>query len=488
MLDVVADLTQDGGSAVEPAAAPGRSSPTDQVPSLQELRRYGRTLRAAVRRRDHADLRLPGRDPLAILEAQNAARLPDLVPVRMGRMLQSPFTYYRGTAAVMAHDLAADRVTGPQVVCSGDAHISNFGLFASPERRVMFDLNDFDEASNAPWEWDVKRLTASIVLGGRDNGLSDGRCRDVAEDAVRSYRTTLLELFELSALERYYFQVDTDWMEGATAKHARLVRRTRDRARRRTSDQALDKMAIIGGEGPLRIRDVPPVTRHVDYVSAEMLAVIFDQYRRTLRADTALLLSQFTLVDFVLRVVGVGSVGTRCYVVMFAGPSGEPLFLQVKEAPPSVLETHGGHRCRFGRLPPVRRGRQGFRVVAGQRILQAHSDRFLGWVGSWFDERDGFPPTDFYVRQFRDMKGSVEIGELSASQYRSYVSLCARLLARAHSQTPGAAAIAGYLGRSDRFDRAVARWSVAYADQSERDFASLVAAVKSGRLHAEHGA
>src|SRR5262245_11607795 len=456
------------------------------MPSLAELRRRGRTLRSTIGRGDHATLTLPERDPLAILEQQNANRLPDLVPVRMGRMLQSPFAYYRGTAAVMAHDLSADRVTGQQVVCCGDAHISNFGLYASPERRLLFDLNDFDEASNAPWEWDVKRFAASIVVGGRDNGFTDAKCREISELAVGMYRTTLrVLLFEMTALDRYYYQIDTDSLENETRNHARLIRKTVGKARRRTSDQLLEKVTATTDEGELRIRDLPPVTRHVDYVSADKLVGAFELYRNTLRADTALLLSQYRLVDYVLRVVGVGSVGTRCYVVMFVGPAGEPLFLQAKEAPPSVLETYGGQRCQFERLAPVEHGRQGYRVVAGHRILQAHSDRFLGWVGSWHDERDGFPPTDFYFRQFRDMKGSLETRGLSASAYEAYVSLCARLLARAHSQSPGAATIAGYLGRSQRFDLAVARWSVCYADQTERDFAALEGAVRSGRLPAE---
>jgi uncharacterized protein (DUF2252 family) len=323
-----------------------------------------------------------------------------------------------------------------------------------------------------------------VIVGGRDTGLSDPRCQDLAQDAVRSYREALHDLFELTTLERFHHQVDTDWIERHT--RSRLDRRATDRARLRTAEQALERLAT-SEEGGLRIRDVPPVTRHVDYVSVDRLVDAFEQYRSTLPADTDLLLSQFTLVDVVLRVVGVGPVGTRCYVAMFVGPSLDPLFLQIKEAQPSVLESHGRQPCRLRRLPPANQGQQGYRVVAGQRILQAQPDRFLGWVGSWSDGRDGLPPTDFYYRQFRDMKGSLETRGLSARQYGTYVSLCARLLARAHSQSPGAATIAGYLGRSDRFDRAVARWSMAYADQAERDFAELEGAVRRGRLPAEHG-
>jgi uncharacterized protein (DUF2252 family) len=469
-----------------PAGRERRTSPTEAVASVQELRQYGRTLRSTLARGGHGSLGLPERDPVAIIEAQNATRLPDLVPVRMGRMLQSPFAYYRGTAAVMAHDLAAAAVTGHQVVCCGDAHIANFGLFASPERRVLFDLNDFDEASDAPWEWDVKRFAASVVVGGRDNGLPEPRCRDITEQAVQSYCVALQHMFELTTLERFYFCVDTDWIEQQAADAA-LVRGAVDKARKRTAEEVLDKMTATTAEGGPRIRDVPPITRHVDHITVDWLADVFDKYRSTLRADTALVLSQFTLVDYVLRVVGVGSVGTRCYLAMFVGPSGDPLFLQIKEAPPSVLESHGGQRCRLEWLPPVEQCRQGYRVVSGQRILQADSDRFLGWVRTQRNERAGYPPTDFYVRQFRDMKGAVATQGLSPSQYQAYVSLCAQLLARAHSQSPGAAAIAGYVGQSDQFARAVTKWSLAYADQTERDYAALEEAVRAGRLPAEHG-
>ncbi len=453
---------------------------------MAELLQRGRDLRSALPRGGHGQLVLPERDPVAVLEAQNAGRVPDLVPIRMGRMLQSPFAYYRGTAATMAQDLSADAVTGAQVVCSGDAHISNFGLFASPSRDVLFDLNDFDEASNAPWEWDVKRFAASVVVGGRDKGLSDKRCREIAQEAVRAYREAMVGLCELTALERYYYQVDAAWVQERTRDNAKLARRTVEKARRRTSDQVLAKLTVTGKDG-LRIKDAPPLTRHVDLLTPEKLSEVFEQYRRTLRADTALLLSQYTLVDYVLRVVGVGSVGTRCYLALFVGPSGEPLFLQAKEAPPSVLESYGGYRCEFERLPADEQGQQGFRVVAGQRILQAHSDRFLGWVTDRSGEAEGQPPTAFYFRQFRDMKGSLETAELSRSEYTAYVVLCARLLARAHSQSPTGAVVAGYLGKSERFEESVAAWSMGYADQAERDFEALQEAVKKGRVPAEHG-
>jgi uncharacterized protein (DUF2252 family) len=457
------------------------------VPTTEELLRFGKALRGKVSRREHGALSLPPRrDPIAILEEENGRRIGDLVPIRMARMLESPFAYYRGTAGVMAFDLTNEPVTEHLVVCCGDAHIANFGLFASPERRLLFDLNDFDEASNAPWEWDVKRFAASVVVGARDNGLEPSDCRDIAELAVRVYRATMHDLFEISALERYYFHVEAEWLEQNALNNVRPLRRAVRKARTRTSKSVLDKLTEPTLGGGHRIKEVPQTTRHVGYVSVEEEAALFEQYRNTLRSDTALLLAQFTLVDYALRVVGVGSVGTRCYLLLFVGPSGEPLFLQVKEAGPSVLERYGGHRCRFERLPPVDHGHQGYRVVAGQRILQAHGDRFLGWVES-VPDRSTLPSTDFYFRQFRDMKGSIETRGLRRSEYEAYVSQCAGNLARAHSQSPGAAAIAGYLGNSGRFDEAIAVWSVAYADQTERDFAALERAVRAGRVPAEFG-
>jgi len=456
--------------------------------TVREARARGRALRQSLPRESHGELVLPQRDPVGILVEQNANRLPDLVPVRIGRMLQSPFTYYRGTAAAMAHDLSGDHVTGHDVVCCGDAHISNFGMFASPERRLLFDLNDFDEAGVAPWEWDVKRLAASAVLGGREIGLSEPRCRDAAQGAVQAYRTTLQHMYQMTALERYYYQVETDRVEmSVKSKHRKVVRRKLERSRRRTSEQARDKLMAVSEHGSLRFIESPPTTHHVEAPTMDEMAELFAQYCTTLRSDAAYLLSQFQLVDFALRAVGVGSVGTTCYVVMLEGPSGAPLFLQVKEAPPSVLETYG----RRPLVPPaavaaVRQGKQGHRVVSSQRILQAQSDPFLGWVAGWVNpERPR--RADYYWRQFRDMKGSVQLDQLPTQLFDDYVRLCGQLLARAHSQSLGGAVASGYLGKSERFDHAVARWSVSYANQIERDFASLSRAVRVGRLPATHG-
>ncbi|MGN0111620.1 MAG: DUF2252 domain-containing protein [Cellulosimicrobium funkei] len=458
--------------------------------TLVESRAVGRALRDRVPRRTQGALLLPERDPVAIVEEQNRDRLQDLVPLRIGRMLESPFAFYRGTAATMAHDLRDGPRTGVQVVACGDAHVSNFGLFASPERRVLFDLNDFDEASDAPWEWDVKRLAASMYVGGRDKGLAEHDCADAARGAVRGYRETLAEAFARDALARYAFLVDTAVIEPLLLDGGREeLERTVRKARRRTSEQVVRKITSRTADGRTRIVDQPPVTQHVGTASVDELTTLFEAYREPLRADARLLLSQFTVVDFVLRVVGVGSVGTRCYIVLLEGPAGEPLVLQVKEATSSVLATYGGmvDALPSGLVPAGAVPAQGRRVVAAQRILQAQSDPFLGWTTVEAPDRTGRPRVDFYWRQFRDMKGSVELGRLSASQFVRYGELCGRVLARAHSQSPGARVAHGYLGRSDVFDESLARWSRAYADVVEGDYAALEAAVTSGRLPAERG-
>jgi uncharacterized protein (DUF2252 family) len=292
------------------------------------------------------------------------------------------------------------------------------------------------------------------------------------------------ELYSRTALERYFFQVETDMLEKlASPKRRKLVTQTVKKARRRTSDQVLDKLVVVDDHGQQVIKDDPPIAQHVGTIELEAMRDVFEQYYRTMRPDTALLLSQFRLVDFILRVVGVGSVGTRCFVLLFVGPAGEPLFLQAKEAPPSVLESHG----REPLLIANRQFRmsQGERVVTGQRVLQAQSDPFLGWLD--VTNEIGGETTDFYLRQFRDMKGSVDLTTLTAAEFRDYGQLCAAVLARAHSQSPGGAVIRGYLGRSDQFELAVAHWAVQYADQAEQDFNDLQSAVQHGRLPAEHG-
>lgn len=446
-----------------------------------------RELRRRVPRRRLGELRLPeNRDPVGILVHQHASRLADLVPVRIGRMSQTPFTYYRGTAGVMAADLAAGVDMGETVVSCGDAHISNFGFFASPERTLLFDLNDFDEAGIAPWEWDLKRLTASVHIGGLDIDMSDDACRDATEAAAMAYATKLNELMQLSAIERFYYTVDSSAVSASI--DSKSTQKAVRKARTRTSAQLIGKLAVREGDNcQLRIVDQPPVARHVDHATIEQLEGLFLQYLSTVREDSAFLLEQFRLVDFVLRVVGVGSVGTRCYVLAFEGPSGEVLFLQPKEAQSSVLTTFGG-------MPEVIPGAcgdvdhsEGHRVVACQRILQAHSDPFLGHIVGWAGEQADRPRVDYYWRQFRDMKGSIDPALLTPGQFVAYGVLCGEMLARAHAQSPAAGVISAYIGKGGRVAKSISDWSAAYAQVCEADFAALHRAIDAGTLPIELG-
>jgi uncharacterized protein (DUF2252 family) len=449
--------------------------------SRSESEARAREVRKQCPRRGIGVFVAPDRDPVAILERQNRDRVPDLVPIRIGRMLQSPFAYYRGAAAVMASDLATDVRTGLTVMVCGDAHLSNFGLFASPERRVVFDLNDFDEVAFGPWEWDVKRLVTSVVVAGRVNGLSRADCTSAALATATSYRLALANLFEMTALDRFYFRVETDWLEGRIAVQDRKVfRDTVKRARRRTSDRVLATITTTDEDGEPRLVDQVPIMQHDASIDVAQARATFAAYRRTVSTDVALLLEQFRLVDVARRVVGVGSVGTRAVIALLLGPSGEPLFMQMKEASASVLESYGGVDNANWRAALGTRSRSdGWRVVAGQRVLQAVSDPFLGWVR--FDGRD------YYCRQFRDMKGSIELGTLTPAQFVGYGELCGAVLARGHAQSRDASVVSAYLGRKGRFEEAMATWADSYADQVERDYAELQRAVRDGRLAAEEG-
>jgi uncharacterized protein (DUF2252 family) len=465
-----------------------RLQPTQTpIRTAAESAAAGRALRRHVPRTAHAALASPAasRDPLAIIAEQNADRLADLVPLRIGRMLASPFTFYRGTAGIMAFDLAEDTATGIDVVVCGDAHISNFGLFASPQRTLVFDLNDFDEAAVAPWEWDLKRLVTSVVIGARDNGFTEQQARATALEAAASYRSSLREMAELTAVQRYYFRADTDALKENLHRRGQKIldRAVRDAARR-TSDAYLDKVSELDATGTRRIVESPPVLTHVSPELEFQVERLYAQYLLTIPVDVAVLLSQFRITDLARRVVGVGSVGTRCYILVLSGPANEPIILQVKEAPPSVLNTYGGMPAATildldGNAEPLYQN-EGHRVVANQRVLQAVSDSFLGH----FSVPDG---RHFYVRQFRDRKGSIDVAGLGVPEYTTYVDGCAALLARAHAQSSTALTIAGYLGKSHVFDRAVVDWSFAYADRSLEDYEALKAAVARGELEALQG-
>jgi uncharacterized protein (DUF2252 family) len=433
-------------------------------------------VRREVPRSRHAGWTAPAdrADPLAILEAQNKTRLPDLVPVRMGRMSESPFAFMRGSAAVMAADLATTPTTGIEVQACGDAHLLNFGLFASPERTLLFGVNDFDETAPGPWEWDVKRLAVSAVMAARANGWRDDMARSSAAGAVASYRTSTAELAGMSALDVFYARGDVERAESLIddARDRKLVKRTVSKAKQRTSSQALAKLTVTDDEGRPRIVDQPPlVVRVTPDDQPDEVEAFVERYAKSIRADVRQLLSRFEFVDMARKVVGVGSVGTRCFVVLLLDSHGTPLFLQVKEAEYSVLAPH---------WPSANRLEPGRRVVEGQQVMQAASDVFLGWGST----RSG---QHAYVRQLRDMKGSVEVDRLSPSSFMGYCAVCGWALARAHAQSGKAAEVSAYLGSSGRFDQAVAEFAMAYAGQVEEDHAQLVAAIDDDRVEVQRG-
>jgi len=434
----------------------------------------GRALRSRVPRRSHGDWRqAPDRpDPLHILDGTNATRLTDLVPVRNGRMMASPFAFYRGAPAVMASDLCRTPATGIRLQICGDAHLLNFGTFATPERNQIFDLNDFDETQVGPWEWDIKRLAASLVVAARTAGLADGDGVTAALDCTAEYRSEMTKMAELSAFEVWHSHLDVESIiAGAPDKPARtLAKRSVAKARQRTSLNALSKLTTILDGRRVIVEDPPVVVRLTD-AQLEQARGFVKAYLATLDPDRTLLLDHYEFVDAALKVVGVGSVGTRCFVALLAGKAGlDPLFLQVKEAQASVLAPYvGGTRYR----------NQGKRVVVGQRIMQAASDPLLGWACA-----DGF---DTYVRQLRDMKGSVPLEVARPDDLILYGRLCGAALARAHARAGQPALLAGYLGSSAAFDEALAAFALAYADQNDRDYESFLDGIRSGRVQAEPG-
>ncbi|NMD54022.1 MULTISPECIES: DUF2252 domain-containing protein [Tsukamurella] len=442
----------------------------------------GKDLRKRVARSAQAAFTPDGRDPVDIIREQNSTRIQELVPVRISRMLHSPFSFYRGGAALMAHDLSDEADTGVTVMSCGDAHISNFGLFASPERRQLFDVNDFDEAGNAPWEWDVKRLAASVMIAARENGYSEDQARSAVVGAAGTYRTVLARLVDRGAVDRYYLSVDVDQLTAQAAADQplkELIEQTAKKARKRTSARMVEKITAASADGEPHIVADPPTLVPAPAKLIEGFEGLYASYLDTLRADAAALLGQFRVLDWALRVVGVGSVGTRCFIVLLGrdvpGGTTETLFLQVKEASQSVLQTYGkrGPSVMPPRAPSS--GTQAWRVVAGQQILQAQSDSFLGYTPTVRGK-------DFYWRQFRDMKGSVVPELLTHDQFERYGQACAGVLARAHSQSPGAAVASAYMGKSTEFDEAIGRFAAAYADQNEKDYAAVQAAVKAGVL------
>jgi uncharacterized protein (DUF2252 family) len=441
--------------------------------SKVESRKQGRALRDKLPRVAHSEWkpRSKSQDPIELLEESDAGRIPGLIPVKYQRMAESPFKFFRGAAIIQARDLANDRVSGITVQACGDCHLMNFGGFASPERVLVFDINDFDETFPGPWEWDIKRLGASLVLAARDRGFP----KTIADEAVRaaaaSYRERMAEFAEMRVLDTWYAQIDIVALKEHFRKNsdmsARLSKKQKQ-ARSQTSESVIPKLtAVVNGRR--KINDSPPVIYHRAGDSREFeknLAKLTEEYKKSLQLDRQQLIERYHYQDIALKVVGVGSVGTRCYLILLMADEDDPLFLQIKEARRSVLESPRG-KSRFAH--------QGLRVVTGQRVMQAASDIFLGWFRS--PKRH-----DYYVRQFRDMKVSAEVETFLPRTLIAYATMCGWAVARAHAKAGQPAMIAGYLGSNDQFDDALAKYSEAYADQAERDFETFQAAVRAGRL------
>ena len=417
-----------------------------------------------------AELPARTRDPLGILAAQNATRLPELVPLREERMSASPFAFYRGTAALMADDLAAGPRSDILVASCGDAHVANFGFYASAQRTLVFDLNDFDESAWASWEWDLKRLATSIVVAGQATGRDDAVTADAARAAVLRYARALSVGDTRTPLDRFYQHFDAAGSLASVDKVSRKVLRAAIAdAEKRTGDKAVRKMTVLDEEGRLRFVEQPPTMTHVSDEVAAAVDSSLAQYIATTRADVQLVLSHYVFSDVVRRVVGVGSVGTRCYVAVFVDGDGAALLLQVKEAGRSVLEQYG-HCPQPAEISSfVADHGEGARVVALQRILQGSSDPFLGHFRG--------TSSDYYVRQFRDMKGGIDAETLEDGPFRLYAQACATALARAHGQSPNAARVVGYLGAGRAAAEAIVEWSYGYAALSRTDYGAFVDAI-----------
>ena len=481
-------VTADRGAARRSgtrASGPGPARAAEQLSRADRAAR-GKDARAVAPLESHAEFR-PGRsrDPVGLLLGQAGSRVPELVPVRHGRMLVSAFTFYRGAALPMAADLAGTPASGLRVQLCGDAHLSNFGAFASPGRRLVFDVNDFDETLPGPFEWDVKRLAASFAVAGRDNGFAAKDRRKIALAAAEGYRTAMREFAGQPFLEVWYAHLDIEpalsqFRSQVKAKRLKAFEKLMAKAHTADSTKALGKLTTVV-DGRRRIISTPPTIIPVEEVFADVQAdAIYEQirgvlgkYRRSLQSDRRHLLEQFTLVQVARKVVGVGSVGTRAWILLMdAGDGIEPLFLQAKEAQPSVLAEYCG-RSRYNN--------QGERVVAGQHLMQAQSDIFLGWTR--ITGPDGID-RDFYVRQLKDWKFSVPIEMMLPEGMTLYARLCGWTLARAHARSGDRIALAAYLGDSAKFDQAIADFAETYADQNEHDYAALQTAVKDGKAQA----
>ena len=453
----------------------------------------GKELRKQVPHAFHGKWSAAGNrsDPIGLLEVQDKGRIKRLVPIRYGRMLDSPFTFYRGAAVLMASDLAGSPNTGLKAILCGDAHLSNFGIFATPERRMVFDINDFDEAFPGHWEWDLKRLAASAVIGGRDNGFSDSDCRDLAEETALAYCRAIACFAKLDTLDRWYYHVNIEAVEKVFRKSSKKGRKSAvkmiTKARRHTHEQTVEKLTGFAN-GRRRIRSDPPLVipvgnmalreyidrKDVKTYTRKCISEMWRQYVKSLPDERRYLLARYRISDVALRVGGIGSVGTRCYIALLTGKSEEDaLLLQFKEAGPSVLEQYVGRKGIYQS--------HGQRVVTAQRLMEATTDIFLGW------SRGDHSGLDYYWRQLKDMKGAADVSSMDKTGLLTYLTVCSSCLARAHARTGASLEIHGYLGKGRRFARAIAKFAILYADQNERDYARLVKAAKSGRIQVDEG-
>ena len=472
----IAALELASGAAKAAGALGGKTGTIDRADRIAA----GRTLRERVPRSAHADWEPAADrpDPVAVLVAQGESRVPELLPIRYGRMAESPFGFFRGAAAGMAADLASTPTTGLTVQLCGDGHLVNFGGFATPERRLIFDVNDFDETLPGPWEWDLKRLGASFAVAARSKGLSD----DVGQTAVlrmtSSYADLMAGFATTPTLDTWYWSVDTDRVEAMAAAVGDAETRGRydqaiARAHAHDNLQAVNKLTEVV-DGHRRIVDQLPLVGHVEGDDdLDRMQMLLDGYQDSLPDDVGHLIHRFTLVDAARKVVGVGSVGTRCWIALLeGGAADDPLILQIKEAEASVLEAHVGHSAYDNHAR---------RVVEGQRLMQAASDLFLGWT------HDATSGVDYYWRNLRDMKVSADLNAQPTNTFLSYAELCGATLARAHARSGDASAIFGYLGKGNALGKALGRFAISYAEQNARDHAALVQAIKDGRVPAEPG-
>jgi uncharacterized protein (DUF2252 family) len=445
-----------------------------QLPLPNERVAEGKSRRSSASRRTHSSWQAaPDRpDPVALLEESNKTRIPELVPIRYGRMMTTPFAFYRGSPIVMTRDLAHTPVSGIRVQTCGDCHLMNFGVYASPERTLLFDINDFDETLPGPWEWDLKRLATSFVVAGRSHGFRARDCVEAAEECARSYREQMRNYARMRLLDVWYSRVDAATVHKVLRRSAgKGLDRSMNRPIAQRTLHGLSKLVRLQNRD-LQIVDHPPLVSHVSHEGlSDLLRRLFRGYLASLQDDRRTLLERYRFVDFARKVVGVGSVGTRCFILLLdAGHAKDPLLLQIKEAQASILEPYAGG-SRFNN--------HGHRVVAGQRLVQSASDIFLGWTSEGHHH--------YYIRQLRDMKASADLELMSALDLGEYARLCGWVLARAHARSGDAAQISGYLGKSAVFDQAIGTFANDYADQTEQDYDTFQAAVKSGRLQVEMG-